>query len=107
MTDTIAIFPETIHDKEQNPLCDYIIRGDYYDCVHNAGGRGMPFEKCCFPCRTLIYTCILTMGSTINHHDSWCGYNVDSPGNSIVNRAKDAFNWIRPWAEYHIFREVK
>jgi hypothetical protein len=100
---TSALFP-ALPSYRTNPDCVWIQRGDFNDCVHNAGGRGQLFEDCCESCRLLILRGIFTLGEALSKHDQWCGHFKDAPGDGIVNRATDADRWMGDWARYQASR---
>ncbi len=91
-----------VADASQNHGCDFVKRGDYNDCLHNAGGRGQLFEDCCASCREKVLAGILLVKMAFLAHPQWCGYNADAPGNGIVNEAQAWLDWASPWAEYQL-----
>lgn len=87
-------------DASQNHGCDFVKRGDYNDCLHNAGGRGQLFEDCCASCREAVLNGFILLKQAFDQHSEWCGYNADAPGDGIVNEAERFLSWVAPWAEY-------
>jgi hypothetical protein len=86
----------------QNATCVYIQAGDHYDCLHCAGGRGVPLGACCASCQEKLLDGIVTLGNAIDHHDEWCGHFAEAPGHSSINEAAEFRRWADEWVERHL-----